>query len=67
MWDGRPSSRIDALLFQTNGTADAQVEQYAVASDGKRFLLPTPVGGELDSLVMVQNWYSELERLVPFD
>ena len=52
-------------LFQTGLAVDGQVEQYAVASDGIRFLVPTPVGPSVASLVLVQNWFEELKRLVP--
>jgi Tol biopolymer transport system component len=59
---GRPTP-----LFQTGLAVDSQVEQYAVSSDGSRFLLPTPVGASVASLVLVQNWFQELNRLVPVD
>lgn len=44
--------------------------QYDVTADGQRFLLLTPSGGpdcsaERSRIVVVQNWFEELKRLVP--
>ena len=42
---------------------------FEVSADGQRFLMvehrPNP--GEAGELVLVQNWFEELERLVPTD
>ena len=61
-------------VFQTDLTADSTVEQYAVAHDGTRFLVPTPrflvptpVGGSPAALVLVQGWSHELNRLAPMN
>ncbi len=41
---------------------------YAVAADGKRFLVITPVGGAaLAPVTVILNWFEELKRLVPTD
>jgi Tol biopolymer transport system component len=57
---------IPTTLFETGLAADSGVEQYAVGSNGSRFLFPTPVGASSEaSLVLIQNWFEELKRLVP--
>ena len=43
---------------------------YDVAPDGQRFLMTTAGGGAEDTsappdLILVQNWFEELRRLVP--
>ena len=43
--------------------------QYDVTADGQRFLMLAPVPGESltdqSRIVVVQNWFEELKRLVP--
>ena len=42
---------------------------YDVSADGQRFLMLTPAGGAEDAgppqIILVQNWFEELRRLVP--
>ena len=44
---------------------------YDIAPDGHRFLMVKPVetteGGSRNDVVLVQNWFEELKRLVPTD
>jgi len=44
---------------------------YDIHPDGERFLMVKPVetteGGARNDVVLVQNWFEELERLVPTD
>ena len=44
---------------------------YDVAPDGQRFLMVKPLetteGGARNEVVLVQNWFEELKRLVPTD
>ena len=52
------------------GDAGNSARTYDVSPDGKRFLMIKPVGGfdqtaAPASLVVVQNWFEELKRLVP--
>ena len=54
------------FFFQFSGRT------YDVSPDGKRFLMITPPGGSTEegsspSVVMVENWFEELKRLVPTD
>jgi serine/threonine-protein kinase len=59
-------------LFET-GLANLapNVDQYAVTRDGQRFLLAVPAdpqGGRNGAqIVVVENWFEELKRLVPAD
>ena len=44
----------------------AGIPNYDVSLDGQRFLMLRRVRGE-GVLHLVQNWFEELERLVPVD
>jgi hypothetical protein len=60
----RPGTPVH--LFDTGFPAEFQIEQYGVARDGKRFLVPTPVGAASEGgLVLVQNWFEEVRARVP--
>ena len=54
------------FLFEGNY---APGQNYDINPDGQRFLMLKPVGAEdgsaQDRLHVVQNWFTELERLVP--
>jgi hypothetical protein len=55
-------------LFDTGLSVDAGLDQYAVAYDGQSILVACPVSTEESGavrVVLVQNWFTELERLVP--
>ena len=54
-------------LFETDLEVRVGVDQYAVSRDGQRFLIATPADerNEVPASVVVQNWFTELERLVP--
>ena len=63
-----PMKLFDASAYYTGGTANPFVN-YDVAKDG-RFLMVKPKGtaGEgapSTNLIVVQNWFEELKRLVP--
>jgi serine/threonine-protein kinase len=63
-----PVKLFDASGFYTGGTANPY-DNYDVAKDG-RFLMIKPKGtaGEgapSTNLIVVQNWFEELKRLVP--
>jgi len=49
--------------------ASMTVLDYAVAPDGQRFLMfkPSPDPANRGQLILVQNWFVELKRLVPTD
>ena len=54
----------------TEPTATASFRTYDVSLDGKRFLMIKEGGGPNQSaappsIVVVQNWFEELKRLVP--
>ena len=54
--------------FKTGLTVTPGFDQYAVASNGQRFLVRMSVKGDNLSPVSVEvvlNWFEELKRLVP--
>jgi hypothetical protein len=61
---GRPET-----LFESADLASAWGRNYDVAPDGRRFLmaiekeLPTSLAPT--QMILVQNWFDELKRLVP--
>ena len=53
------------LLFEGNY---AQVfPGFDVSPDGQRFLMPKQSEGGTTELIVVENWFEELKRLVPTD
>jgi hypothetical protein len=55
---------IPEPLFPTGITVDPTIDQYAVTSDGQRFLIQSPAqDGAPSSIVVVINWIEELKRL----
>jgi serine/threonine-protein kinase len=65
---GTPTKLIDAPYYGEDGISSAR--SYDVSPDGKRFLMIKQGGGAdkhpaPTSLVVVQNWFEELKRLVP--
>jgi serine/threonine-protein kinase len=63
---GAPSKLVDGAAYAGGGSIGGGMK-YDVASDG-RFLMikrSPPVGGSAPTLVVVQNWFEELKRLVP--
>jgi dipeptidyl aminopeptidase/acylaminoacyl peptidase len=56
------------LLFDNNYLLSPQPPSYDVAWDG-RFLMIKPIGGDTEvapsQIVVIQNWFEELKRLVP--
>jgi Tol biopolymer transport system component len=61
---GRPEELFPWKYFAVaNG-----IRQFAMTADGERFLMITgDLQGENARLVLVQNWFEELRRLVPAD
>ena len=49
------------------GAGGAVARTYDVSRDGQRFLMikPVPAAEESSRIVIVQNWFAELKRLVP--
>ena len=66
-----PTFRPDVprLLFEkvtSTGPMAALAAQYDVSHDDQRFLMLEPVEPiEITEIMLVQNWFQELERLVP--
>ena len=61
-----------ALLFQGAFFYQAPGRTYDVSPDGERFLMiksgaTTEEDAETNDVVMVENWFEELKRLVPTD
>jgi hypothetical protein len=55
-------------LFEGRYTMTAPVRGYDVTPDGQRFLMVRPVDPPPEpasELVLVENWFEELKRLVP--
>ncbi len=69
--EGGTTFRADTptRLFKSPYFAAASYRTYDVSPDGERFLMikeGTPDGSDtLPSLILVQNWFEELQRLVP--
>jgi serine/threonine-protein kinase len=65
-WRGSPSTQVlPARYFDDSGTTG---RTFDVAPDGRRFLMMKEAGGEgaaPPQMVVVQNWFEELKRLVP--
>jgi hypothetical protein len=69
------ASRDDAAveLFDVAHLSDSGggVHSYDVAADGRFLMIRSPSGtteaGGSASIVVVENWFEELERLVPTD
>ncbi len=60
------------VLFDMSPYSQAVGWSYAPAPDGPRFMLMKPAapsgpGVAQSEIVIVQNWFEELERLVPTD
>ena len=51
---------VPRALFQTRATG--LDHRYAVGSDGRRFLIITPVEGTASPLTVVTNWQAGLKR-----
>ena len=63
----RPSALFSLAGYIFVGTG----RNYDIAPDGQRFVFLKPVGLGEDAgpaqVVVVQNWFEELKRLVPVD
>ena len=72
-FETEPSFRVRtrALLFEETGVYNWSVgHTYDIAPDGQRFLMIKEGGGGTDDapapqIILVQNWFDELQRLVP--
>jgi hypothetical protein len=55
------------LFSATEYLADRRHRQYDVSRDNGRFIMLRPLGGvEVETeLILVQNFFEEIERLVP--
>jgi hypothetical protein len=66
---GTPEVLFDARAYFLGSTLGSPYFMYDVAKDG-RFLMIKPVAGSKTrdttaNLVVIQNWFEELKRLVP--
>jgi hypothetical protein len=64
---GNPTKLFEGGYYAPLGGTD---RVYDVSPDGRRFLMIKPVGSPEQtaaptSLIVVQNWFEELKRLVP--
>lgn len=66
---GAPKKILDAQYFTGGFGAVTVGRTYDVSPDGRRFLMIKQGGGDQTStppqIVVVQNWFEELRRLVP--
>ena len=64
---GTPTKLFDGHYYDGAGTNVSW--QYDVTADGQRFLMIKDSGGDQaaapQNLIVVQNWFEELKRLVP--
>ena len=61
---------VPQLLFETPLYSNRNlIRDYSVGDEGRRFLFQKPGSESRDigELVLVQNWFEELKRLVPTD
>lgn len=56
------------VLFEGKFSSSSQ-RNYAVSDDCQRFLMVKEINEQLatNQLIVVQNWFEELKRLVPAD
>jgi hypothetical protein len=47
---------IPKPLFRTGLRVDASIDQYAVTSDGQRFLMPVPIDQSATPISIILNW-----------
>ncbi|HSG63552.1 MAG TPA: hypothetical protein VLD39_01060, partial [Gammaproteobacteria bacterium] len=66
---GNPEILFEGRYFGGVGGAPQGGRAYDVSPDGQRFLMIKPVGTSTAAprIVIVENWFEELERLVPSD
>jgi hypothetical protein len=62
---GKPVRLFEGPYF--DGAGLNTVRHYDVTPDGQRFLMLKDTGGEGNGaqIIVVQNWFEELKRLVP--
>jgi dipeptidyl aminopeptidase/acylaminoacyl peptidase len=58
----RNGELFTGTFFNTLGSPRPQ---FDVTADGQRFLMLRPEGAAQASIIVVQNWFDELRRLVP--
>jgi eukaryotic-like serine/threonine-protein kinase len=68
-WTAGAPARILEARYYYRGAGDNVSRGYDVSPDGKRFLMIKPAsadqGTAQTSIIVVQNWFDELKRLVP--
>jgi Tol biopolymer transport system component len=63
-WQAGEATTVVEARYLTEGALSART--YDVSADGKRFLMVKPVAPDsVAQIVIVQNWFEELKRLVP--
>ena len=69
--DSTFSTRTPEVLFEIGYALDFAngFPNYDVSPDGQQFVMVTRAseGGESAEIIVVQNWFEELTRLVPVD
>ena len=59
---GRPE-----MLFQGDFEFSPRIRNYDVAPDGRFLMVRTPPESAARTMVLVLNWFEELNQLVPVD
>ncbi len=63
-----PSREEPRVLFRGNYLSDQiHGRSYDVAPDGRFLMMKEASSSRSDQLIIVQNWFEELELLVPTD
>ncbi len=65
-----PDFGVPKELFTGEYFASGTGRHYDVSADGQQFLMVKPAAGETGpsaAVILVQNWFEELKRLVPTD
>ena len=63
-WQAGEATTVVEARYLTQGALSART--YDVSADGKRFLMVKPLATDsVPQIVIVQNWFEELKRLVP--
>jgi hypothetical protein len=62
---GTPTLGKPQALFNTGRYAVSNGRDYDISPKGDQFIFSAPVTMERGQIVVVENWFEELRRLVP--
>lgn len=61
-----PRQLFQGTYLRDPSAAAAAIPNYDVTPDGRAFIM-VQQGAEMSIIVVVENWFEELKRLVPVD